>query len=426
MFLTLEDPNARIHGSRDPLGVQPVWSAFGRKVVTNLTTVTTSIRGFTVLLLGRLCAEKMIAKGTAGEQDALSIFLKVEQICSYARHITHEVDSDIRGIERVQRFYKEHKPNVPIYDDARGMILSDQKVYGLWGLYSVSARVSGIIADGPVGLTDFAREFAERNYWPTLQTAENKLFKLLKEGGFLRTHNNDSVFGSISDLLPPTLTAAEAEFYAQSLRDAVHVKDLPAAKRQPFFADLLKEHADLDQPTRRAEIQSLAAAARRSEDAIAQGLEKILRLEALFAPAEALFDYLQTQGGQGPADVATHIRDHWGGSVPNLATPLEDILPEIKEVVGSDLGGVMLRCDQALGAGAYEDAIDALLEWNKLVMAGRKAAPWVQMTSGKLDVRYRGQERGLPGGDDLPELWKNPYFIDALKSIIHELESGNR
>lgn len=127
MFLTLEDPNARIHGSRDPLGVQPVWATFGRNVVTNLTTVTTSIRGFTVLLLGRLCAEKMIAKGTAGEQDALSIFLRAEQIGSYSRYLTHGVDWDIRGIERVKRFVSEYGVNVPIQDDASGMILSDQK-----------------------------------------------------------------------------------------------------------------------------------------------------------------------------------------------------------------------------------------------------------------------------------------------------------
>ena len=95
MFLTLEDPNARIHGSRDPLGVQPVWASFGRHVVTNLTTVTTSIRGFTILLLARMLTEKMIEKGTAGEQEALSIFLRTEQIGSYARHIAHGVEGDI-------------------------------------------------------------------------------------------------------------------------------------------------------------------------------------------------------------------------------------------------------------------------------------------------------------------------------------------
>ena len=52
-FLTLEDPNAKIKGSRDPLAVQPIWAAFGWHVVTNLTTQSTSVRGFTTLLLGR-------------------------------------------------------------------------------------------------------------------------------------------------------------------------------------------------------------------------------------------------------------------------------------------------------------------------------------------------------------------------------------
>ena len=134
MFLTLEDPNAGIHGSRDPLGVQPVWASFGRHVVTNLTTVTNSIRGFTILLLGRMLTEKMIDKGTTGEQDALSIFLRAEQIGSYSRYLAHGVDNDIRGIERVKRFVDEHRSSVPIQDDISGMILSDQKVYGLWGL----------------------------------------------------------------------------------------------------------------------------------------------------------------------------------------------------------------------------------------------------------------------------------------------------
>ena len=154
-------------------------------------------------------------------------------------------------------------------------------------------------------------------------------------------------------------------------------------------------------------------------------LKKIARLEALFAPAEALFDYLQTRGGQKPAVIALKLFDHWGKQVPHLTTSLDDILTEIISVVGPDLGGAMNKCDHALGVGAYEDAIMALLEWNKLVMAARKAAPWIQLTSGKLDVRYRGQEKELPDGDTLPELWRNSYFIDALKSIIHHLEVNN-
>ena len=61
-FLTLEDPNAKIKGSRDPLAAQPIWAAFGRHVVTNLTTQSTSVRGFTTLLLGRYFAAELLEK----------------------------------------------------------------------------------------------------------------------------------------------------------------------------------------------------------------------------------------------------------------------------------------------------------------------------------------------------------------------------
>jgi len=173
-------------------------------------------------------------------------------------------------------------------------------------------------------------------------------------------------------------------------------------------------------------ILRLAKAARSRDQALALRLEKIARLEAFFAPAEAIFDYLQTRSDQKPGDLASKIRDHWGKQVPYLSdSPLDDILSEIISVVGQELGAVMKKCDLALGFGAYEDAIMALLEWNKRVMAARKAAPWIQLTSGKLDVRYRGQERELPDAKMLPELWRNSYFIDALKTIVYHLAGKN-
>jgi hypothetical protein len=39
-FLTDIDAQAAIKGSRGPLGIQPMWTRLGRRVVGNLTTVT--------------------------------------------------------------------------------------------------------------------------------------------------------------------------------------------------------------------------------------------------------------------------------------------------------------------------------------------------------------------------------------------------
>jgi hypothetical protein len=51
-FLTDIASRAAIKGSRDPLGEQPIWALIGRHVVGGLTTSTTSVRDFVVLLLG--------------------------------------------------------------------------------------------------------------------------------------------------------------------------------------------------------------------------------------------------------------------------------------------------------------------------------------------------------------------------------------
>src|SRR5687767_13479599 len=85
-FLTDLDERAEVKGSRDPLGLVPLWSKLGREVVGNLTTVTTSVRGFTTVLVGLEIAE-IIRDHLRGEAPpAIDVFLRVEQLAGYARY----------------------------------------------------------------------------------------------------------------------------------------------------------------------------------------------------------------------------------------------------------------------------------------------------------------------------------------------------
>lgn len=76
MFLTNLDSRAVVKGSRDPLGLVPVWSQFGRDVVGNLTTVTGSVRGFTTTLLGYHFAREVQDRDGGNAESALALFLK--------------------------------------------------------------------------------------------------------------------------------------------------------------------------------------------------------------------------------------------------------------------------------------------------------------------------------------------------------------
>lgn len=422
MFFTLEDPNAKIKGSRDPLGVQPIWTAFGRHVVTNLTTQSNSARGFTILLLGRYLAHRAIEDGWIGRDRALDAFLRFEQIGAYVRHVAHDVMGDIRGIERVQFRVEENRGLVPIRADSQGLILGDQKVNGLWGLFSVPARVSRLIPDGAVGLTSETIEFIEREYLPILKPVMEKLLHLVARDGRLDTLTPDAVFSMLGTVLSVSFTPEEQQFYGEYLRDGLHVKKTQLGN-QRTFRELLVHHTDLNGWTGRGEIMRLREAAQLVDEGLALRLDRIGRMEAVLAPAMTLFDFMLTRDRQSLDELAEELKERWGVSVPNIdAEKNRDLLPDIDSVWSDAVRGSFDRFQRGLSDGHYRQGLNALLEWHKTVMNSRSGASWVQIgEDGMLDVRYRGAEQELPSGDELPELWRNGYFVDSLKAITRQL-----
>jgi hypothetical protein len=421
-FLTLEDPNAVIKGSRDPLGIQGIWAAFARHVVTNLTTPSNSVRGFTTLLLGRYFAELFASEDVIPQEESLNVCLRMEQLSAYVRYVAHGVTGEIRGIERVRKFHEDGHGRVPIRADRRSMILTDQKVYGLWGLYSVPARVSGFLSEGSYGVTELTRQFMEQHYRPHLDGSFQRLKMLLTRGGTLDTRNHAGLFGGLAAILSPQFTAAEKQFYGSNLRDAARVPRNGTA-RQARFCRLLEDYGALAEPVGRVEMEHLVRAAAKEDAGLARALERICTLEALLAPADALFDFILTWDRRNPREMAAELREQWGPSVPNLdSAAFQDLLPEIGENAPDGLPAMMQRCANALTAGAYEDAVRTLLSWNEIVMEARGARPWAAIgADGQVDVRYRGLDRLLPERGDLPTLWRNSYFVDSLKAVIRQL-----
>ena len=424
MFLTLEDPNAKLKGSRDPLGTQPIWATFGRRVVSNLTTQTNSVRGFTILLLGRYFGARLIDEERLPREAALDVVLRMEQIGAYVRHVAHEVEGDIRGIERVRTFLEEKKRRVDIQSDRRGYILRDQKVTGLWGLYSVAARNSGLLSAGPIGVEPPAREFIKSEYLPILKPAINEFIRLLQHGGKLDVRLTNPVFSALANVLQEKFTPAETQFYGEYLRDGLHTGILPAGI-QKRFRELLLANTDLNGPFGRKEVLALTEAARQVDTGLAQRLKRIGMLEAVLAPAASLFDFILTQHGQRIEEVASILVERWKCQVPNIHPPdFRELIPEVGEASTEAISIAVDKSQRALASGHYVNAIHALLDWNAEVMRERKAGPWVIATpSGRLDVRYRGAEQFLPDADALQTLWRNTYFIDSLKRVTRQLEN---
>ena len=424
MFLTLEDPRARVKGSRDPLGVQPIWSAFGRHIIGNLTTVTDSLRGFTVLLLGRYFGERLLRDGEIEEENVVDVFLRVEQVCGYARCLALEEDERgagrILGIERVKRRISEGVASVSIGITPDAAILSDQKTYGLWGLFSVSARVSKLLSDGPVGLSLEASEFVEGHYLPQLAPVLGPLMQLVGSGGTLDVKPPSPILRALRRVLGGP-SAAERQFYRTYLCDGDRCEHLPAG-RQATFRRLLESHSDPHRGINRDELVAIRNVAQPLDPELARRIGRILVLEALLVPCDVIFRFLQTRHGQPPSEVAATLAERWGGRVPHLdPEEFDEIREEIVSIVDEDMAARMTAVQQALSEGDYLVAIEHLLAWNQLVMMHRSASPWVRLDDrGALDVRYRGVENEIPTSEAMSSLWRNSYFVNALKALVDQ------
>lgn len=439
-FLTQLDSRAAIKGSRDPLGVQAIWARMGRSVITNLTTVSSSARDFTVLILGYYFAEQVADEGgTAGE---LVTFLKWEQLAGYARtHINNE--RGFRGTELVaKRLNDGDRVRVRLGMDSGSQILSNQKIYGLWGLYTVPARASGLIQGDPSRLTQGTSVVVKRSFLPVLdsegtRTVQRIVDKLSDPDATLEVWDgsrDSAMLKGVGKALH-SIRASERKFYREHLLyggDADLDPTRGTHGRQRIFADLLTE--TLDEDDWELTPESIRTLATRAGDhgeigiELAARLERIRAAELLLAPAAALFEYALSCDGQSPAAIADNVEQHWG-KVFRSTIDLEAIAalePDLRAGLGDeDTGQRWKDVAGALHAARYEDALHLLIAQNGAVMKARSAAaPWAVIRSDKLTVRLHDEQRGsLPEAADVPTYWRHAYFIDSLRRMAADLRS---
>src|SRR6185436_13107471 len=93
-------------------------------------------------------------------------FLRWEQWAAFCR-VHFQPGAVVRGIDRVRaRLAEGTRVTISAARDLQ--ILSNQKAYGLWGIYSMPARASGLLETN-ARLTPAARELVEREYWERLK-----------------------------------------------------------------------------------------------------------------------------------------------------------------------------------------------------------------------------------------------------------------
>lgn len=432
-FLTDLDPQAAVKGSRDPLGVQTIWARLGRHVVGNLTTVSTSVRDFTTLVLGYYFAER-VANEIGGDGD-LAIFLRWEQLAAYSRG---EINGDwkFRGVDRVKKNLQENS-RIRLSTDSSAQILSNQKTYGLWGLYTVPARSSGLVEGDPARLTAPGRDLVETAYLPLFakggyRNGDALVSRLAKPKAELDWQKSDrKLIETVATVLNKRLGIDERDVYRRHL-----LLGGPQDKTAGGQATLAKAmESTLDDVTWRltpGNVRHLAKRCGADGDngaVVAERLERIRTAEQLLAPAAALFGLILASDGQTLADVSGVMRRQWGNSVRTIdVEATKSLETELRDSTGAtETGQRWVEVARTLASGDFERTLGVLLAQNSAVMKARAgAAPWVDVTNGRLRVRFRDDDGGgLPKRSELPEFWRHSYFIDSLRAIALALRSGS-
>jgi len=399
--------------------------------VGNLTTVSSSARDFTTTILGYYFAERVSAEGD-GDGD-LAVFLRWEQLASYARGAINN-DWEFRGAERAKsRVTESENPRLKLGTDSSALILSDQKTYGLWGLFSVPARSSGLVGGDPTRVTPAARALIESEYLPTLSIGGRRdaadLVSLLgRRSVEIRTVRERPLLEAVARALPRKVMTSERTFYRTHLVEGG--PNDQTGGRQRILANALGTTFAVNgwelEPTSVTHLAKRCRTQASQGDEVAYRLDRIRMAEALFAPAARLFAMLLSCSGQPFADVVAAIRKRWGAGVDSIDP---DALAQLKtelsdQNIGEGSSDRWLNLASAMAEGDYSSALALLIEQNRAVMLARGgAAPWVEERDAKLHVRFldeKGQQ--LPTRTDLKSLWTNSYFIDSLRTIAMQVD----
>ncbi len=406
-FLTDIDSRAAIKGSRDPLGAQAIWTLLGRHVVGGLTTNTTSVRDFVVLLLGHWFVEKLDEAGS--REEALPVFIRWEQLASYARFLAG--DTGFRGTTRTSRFL-EDGPKVTISAQPAYQTLANQKIYGLWGLYTQAARASGLLDEKEPRLTPGAHDLAERVYRDLLgRETVGRIVELLgKKTATIKPSNGDEkLLGALAKALgvkrkrldPETRTFRETLVYGGP-GDPKRTNGLQKQLAHLFVATGGDPKVGLNAD----DVRDLAKDAGRAGNGdLRERLEQIRSAESVIAPATAAYQYVLSHDKADLSTVVADIRDQWGPALKNrvdadgFAALKGDVLRAVRDPKTADL---WLEAGRRMGTGDFGGLVETLVELNRDVMWKRdKASPWVQVTNGKLDVHFADERGRLPSAEPL-------------------------
>lgn len=401
-FLSLLDERAKPKGSRDPLGFELIWTHYGRQVIGNLTTVTSSLNNFAVALVGFNWANEFCEHLPDGERQSKirETFLRYEQLTGYLRFLAD--DSALMGITRITKRIQDQSFKISLGLHADEMILSDQASYGMWGLYSSAMRDTGLILGEKRKLTPLGKDIAQ--LIEAEIDKENLQALIMKSGELDRKQ--------LQIHAEPFCQAIQSKPIQSQLVKALMSGSESNLVQQELWCLTRKMRVEnrLD-PAVPAYIDSIKASTQNKE--LKDRLIEIENIERLLVAANNLFHYCRRKDGETlEAILAALASENYNYDHLSPVHSFENITHThclLNDIRDSLIGGNNIQ------------AIKQILELNQVVMERRGGAPWVELEKGdKLRVRVPSETSELCSQQELLTRWDYEYFFKSYLSIANQ------
>lgn len=433
VFFTALAPEAKVKSSRDPLGLLPVWSAAGRRLIGNVTTVSGDLRGWTTLLICVGIIGQLEREGLVRTDELESLrppFFRAEQLCGYACEVS-ESPTVPRGRQGMRRRLRENDEGTkPLWlgtgpDQA---VLVSQASAGVWGQILASARASELVEKERLALAPEALALWGSLWWPRLKPHWPIIRKIvLGKRGFAPRGGADdqALVQTLATLLGPALLPGEAALVREHILYGAKGAEGPQAR----FVELWREQG---LPGDAGDIglnlmRGLSGAMRAAGSAdVADCLDDMVGAEQLLGPAERLFTWLRTQGKRPLEEVQGAVAQAWPSGLPGAAAAT-DARVRVHAQAAYPRHGVaerLVALREAMVQGEAAAMVTEALALNQAVMAARQGAPWVTVEGGKLRVVFEDDSGSLPSPAEALLRREHSYYLDPMRRLIQAWQEG--
>lgn len=408
-FFTELDDRIRPKGSRDPLGLEHVWSLVGRRLIGNLTTVTNNLDNFILAILG------FELSSDAEGKPQWEIFEKYEQIIARTRYLMPgEYAKGILGSRKISS--TQNFDPIPLGSKKDASILSYAQQSGLWGIYASALAATGLSKSDRV-LTDEGRQFA-KEFLETLPKSSLRWLKeVLEKSSVSRKELNtfaaalkQTLYSTLPRLkLKKVLLNGSLEMRPQNIQEELHKQAIEYQKQHntdnlfTFFDYVVHNSQELGGFS-----------------------QKVMKLEAVLIIARRVFDYLLGRHGATREELAVELK-----SLDNWPKRSELEIPDFMEISNAAwkkrVSGLKAFVEP-VRQGDWLAAADNLIAHHAAVMKTRSGPSWVFFDNNAIKVIFRGQETELPTQQqmvtEVSEYWDNSYFVDSFLAVLRQTSTG--